>query len=262
MGFQSSYGQYCPVAKAAEIFADRWTPLIVREFVCGTRHFNALYRGLPGISRSLLSQRLRRLESTGVIERRATGGGRAVEYHLTPGGLELQRVIDVLGEWGVRWAFTNPRPGEMDPPLLMWWVRRSINRELLPPGRTIVQFDFRGACRRTIWLVMEPTEVSLCLQHPGFDVDLLVTVDTAAFYRVWFGWMSMSQALDDGTIQLEGLPALVRAFPRWLKLSHFVPAVRAAVEERQTTLARAPRGRRRAAPRDTNVPSATRPASA
>lgn len=258
MGFQSSYGQYCPVAKAAEIFADRWTPLIVHEFVRGTRHFNALYRGLPGISRSLLSQRLRRLQSTGVIERHATGESRAVEYHLTPGGLELERVIDVLGEWGVRWAFTDPRPDEMDPPLLLWWVRRSINRELLPPGRTIVQFDFRGACRHTLWLVMEPSDVSLCLRHPGFDIDLLVTADTAAFYQVWFGWIPMGQALDEGTIQLEGMPALVRAFPRWLKLSHFVPAVRAAVEEGQRTLVHAPRGRRRAVRGGANVPSATR----
>lgn len=237
MASMTTYGQYCPVAKAAEIFADRWTPLIVRELVLRARHFNAIYRGLPGISRSLLTQRLRRLESNGVIERHTGGQRRAVEYRLTSGGLELQRLIDVLGEWGARWAFTDPRPDEMDPPLLLWWVRRSINRDLLPAERTVVQFDFRGAKRQTLWLLMEPSDVSLCLKHPGFEIDLFVTVDTAAFYRVWFGWIPIGRALDDGTIQLDGPPALVRAFPRWLKFSHFAPAVRAAVEDRQHALA-------------------------
>jgi hypothetical protein len=88
-----------------------------------------------------------------------------------------------------------------------------------------------------LWLVMEPSDVSLCLQHPGFDIDLLVTADAAAFYRVWFGWILIGRALDDGTIQLDGPPALVRAFPRWLKFSHFPPAVRAAVVDRQRALA-------------------------
>lgn len=257
MGSMTTYGQYCPVAKATEIFADRWTPLIIRELVLGSRHFNAIYRGLPGISRSLLTQRLRRLESTAVLERRAVGRHGAREYCLTSGGLELQSVIHVLGEWGARWAFADPRPDEMDPPLLLWWVRRSINRDLLPPGRTIVQFDFRGAKRQTLWLVMEPSDVSLCMQHPGFDIDLLVTVDTASFYRVWFGWIPMGQALEEGTIQLDGPPALVRAFPRWLKFSHFAPAVRAAAEDRQRAPAQTRRRGRPDAQRRAMLPSAT-----
>lgn len=257
MASMITYGQYCPVAKATEIFADRWTPLIVRELVLGARHFNAIYRGLPGISRSLLAQRLRRLESTGVIERHTGGRRRAVEYRLTSGGLELQRVIHVLGEWGARWAFTDPRPDEMDPPLLLWWVRRSINRDLLPPGRTVLQFDFRGAKRQTLWLVMEPSDVSLCLKHPGFEIDVFVTADTAAFYRVWFGWIPIGRALDDGTIQLDGPPALVRAFPRWLKFSHFAPVVGAAVEDRQRALAHTRRRVRLDAHGRASLPSAT-----
>jgi len=233
MGSMTTYGQYCPVAKAAEIFADRWTPLIVRELVLGSRHYNAIHRGLPGISRSLLAQRLRRLESTGLVQRRVAGKRRSVEYRLTVAGLELQQVIEALGEWGARWAFTDPRPDEMDPQLLLWWIRRSIHRELLPAGRTVVQFDIRGAKRETAWLVMEPSDVSLCLQHPGFDVDLLVTADIATLYRVWFGWIPISRALEEGGIQLDGPATLVRAFPRWLKFSHFAPVVRAAVEERR-----------------------------
>jgi hypothetical protein len=119
-----------------------------------------------------------------------------------------------------------------------------------------VQFDFRGAKRLTAWLVMEPSDVSLCLQHPGFDVDLFVTADTAAFYRVWFGWISMSRALDEQRIQIDGPPALVRAFPRWLKFSHFAPAVRAALEERRRALARQHlRGRRAARSRVSPPPA-------
>lgn len=237
------YGQYCPVAKATEIFADRWTPLIVRSLLMGECHFNAIHRCLPGISRSLLVQRLRQLESTGVIDRRIVGKTRA-DYHLTPAGLELRQLVDALGEWGVRWAFTDPRPDEMDPALLLWWVRLRINRDLLPPHRTVVQFDFRGAKRQTLWLVLEPSEVSLCLTHPGFDVDLLVTADTASFYRVWFGWIPFGQTLDEGTIQLDGVPALVRVFPSWLMLSHFAPTVRATVEERRRNPVQAGQGGR------------------
>lgn len=175
-----SYGQYCPIAKAAEIFADRWTPLIVREMLHGICHFNELERGLPGIPRSLLAQRLRRLEQAGVIARHVAANGRATEYHLTPAGQQLEAVVDVLGTWGAQWAFGEPVPDELDPPLLLWWMKRGVNLHLLPPHRIVVQFDVRGQRTGSYWLIMEPTEISVCLQHPGFDVDLLVTADIAA----------------------------------------------------------------------------------
>lgn len=125
-----SYGQYCPVAKAAEIFADRWTPLIMREMLHGIRRFNELERGLPGIPRSLLSQRLRRLERAGIIVRHLASNGRATEYHLTRAGQQLEAVVDVLGTWGAQWAFGDPVPDELDPGLLMWWMG-SAYRNLL-----------------------------------------------------------------------------------------------------------------------------------
>ncbi len=118
------YGQYCPVARAAELLADRWTVLIVRELLADVTHFNELERGLPHISRSLLAERLRRLECAGVLERRAAPRGKPTEYRLTSAGRELQRVIDDLGEWGARWAFGDPRPNELDPVILLWWMRR------------------------------------------------------------------------------------------------------------------------------------------
>jgi DNA-binding HxlR family transcriptional regulator len=223
-----TYGQYCPIAKAAEIFADRWTPLIVREMLFGVRHFNELQRGLPGIPRSLLAQRLRRLEQAGVVVRQVAPNGRATEYHLTPAGQQLEAVVEVLGTWGAQWAFGEPDPDESDPLLLLWWMRRRVNFHLLPPHRIVVQFDMRGQRAGTYWLVMQPTDVSLCLQHPGFDIDLRVMADIAALYRVWFGRITFADALRGGLIELDGAAPLRRGFAGWFALSSFAGAVRAA----------------------------------
>ena len=224
-----SYGQYCPVAKAAEVLGDRWTLLIVRDLICfRVRHFNDLVRGLPGISRSLLAQRLEQLERVGIIERSVGGKGRASEYHLTAAGQQLQPVIDALLGWGAQWAFGDPDPAELDPVLLLWWMRRGTNLDRLPPQRVVVQFDFRGAWIGSDWLLLEPSDVSVCLQHPGFDIDLLVTADIAAFYQVWLGRVSLAEALRCKSVQLEGIPALVRAFPTWFALSPAAERVRQA----------------------------------
>lgn len=224
----SSYGQYCPIAKGTEIFAERWTPLILREMMMGAHRFNHLERGLPGISRSLLAGRLRRLARAGVIEQRLAAPGGWTEYHLTPAGRELGQVVERLGKWGARWAFGDPEPDEQDPALLLWWMHRRINRDLLPPGRVVVRFDFRGTKRRYLWLVLERSDVSVCLTDPGFDTDLVVTADIGAFYRVWLGRITLGEALHDGLVEIDGTPALLRAFPRWLQLSHLAGAVRAA----------------------------------
>ena len=142
------YGQYCPVARAAEILADRWTVLIVRELLAEVSHFNELERGLPRISRTLLAERLRRLEQAGVVERRVASRGKRTEYRLTRAGRELQRVIDDLGEWGARWAFGEPRPNELDPIVLLWWMRRRVRQERLAGGAWSSSSIFAAARRR------------------------------------------------------------------------------------------------------------------
>lgn len=220
------YGQYCPVARASEILADRWTPLIVRELLAGIHRFNELDRGLPGISRALLVQRLRRLEETGIVERRpgADGGGPA--YHLTRAGRQLQRVIDVLGGWGARWAFGEPRPRELDPLVLLWWMRCRVYRHRLPDRRVVVQFDFQGPRGGCFWLVLERSDVSVCVQHPRFEIDLVVTADLAEFYRVWLGRIPLAEATRRGWVRVEGAPALRLGFTRWLAWSPMAPAVR------------------------------------
>ncbi len=231
MEAMASYGQYCPVAKAVEVLADRWTPLIVRELLAGARRFNEIERGLPGISRPLLAQRLRRLTRFGVVRRRASLDGHP-EYHLTGAGIQLKEVIDALGNWGARWILADPRPIELDPALLLWRMRRRIDVAQLPLSRLVVEFEFRGAQRQQAWLVLERDGVSVCVTDPGFDTDVLVTADTAAFHQVWLGRMELTEALRDGVVELDGPPALVRAFTRALLYSPFADVVRKSGLER------------------------------
>ena len=220
------YHQYCPVARATEILADRWTPLIVRELVLGSRRFNEIERGLPGISRSLLASRLRHLEESGVIERVAGTHAKVAEYHLTPGGRELKAVIEALGAWGVRWAFGEPRPEELDAGLLVWKIHQRIDRELLPDRRIVVEFDFSGPRGRRVWLLLQPRDVSVCVSPPGFDADLIVRADLASFYRVWLGHIEYDAAIRCGAVAVEGPPALARQLPRWFLWSPMAAFVR------------------------------------
>ena len=231
-----SYAQYCPVAKATEILGDRWTLLIVREMLGGASGFNELQRGLPGISRSVLTDRMRALERAEVIERRTGPKGRTLEYRLTPAGRDLQPVVQAIGEWGATWSFTEPRPEELDPDLLIVWMARHVDRQRLPPNRTVVKFDFRDPKRR-YWMVLEPSEVSVCLQHPGFDVDLEVIVDTTTLYRVYLGRAELGGAIRAGQLTMSGPRTLQRGFGHWFTWSAFAPASRSA-QERRTAASR------------------------
>lgn len=225
------YGQYCPVAKSSEILGDRWTLLIVREMLGGASGFNELHRGLPGISRSVLADRMRALERAEVIERRRGPKGRTLEYRLTPAGRDLRSVVQAIGEWGATWSFTEPHADELDPSLLIVWMARHVDRRRLPFDRTVVQFDFREPKRR-FWMVLEPAEVSVCLQHPGFDVDLEVIVDTATLYRVYLGRAELGGAIRAGQLTISGPRTLQRGFGDWFTWSDFAPASRSAQERR------------------------------
>jgi DNA-binding HxlR family transcriptional regulator len=241
-GAMRSYAQYCPVAKGSEILGDRWTLLIVREMLGGASGFNELQRGLPGISRSVLTDRMRALERAGVIERRTGPKGRTLEYRLTPTGRDLQPVVQAIGEWGATWSLTDPRPEELDPYLLIVWMARHVDRGRLPPDRTVIQFDFREPKQR-YWMVLEPSEVSVCLQHPGFDVDLKVGVDTTSLYRVYLGKVELAGAIRAGELTLSGPRSLQRGFAQWFTWSAFAPASRSA-QKRRTAASRIARPHR------------------
>jgi DNA-binding HxlR family transcriptional regulator len=218
------YGQYCPVALASEVLADRWTPLIVRELVLGSRRFNDIDRGLPGISRTLLKQRLNHLERKGVLELVPVARGH--EYQLTPAGRDLEGVIMAIGEWAVRWMFTEPQPREVDAVTLTWWMSRRVNSDKLPGQRVTVEFEYRGDDPTRIWLILDRQEASVCTDHPGFDSDVVVTTEPVNLMRVFSGIVSLAQATADGTIALTGPPRLIRALPTWFLWSPFAPAVR------------------------------------
>lgn len=225
------YAQYCPVAKATEILGDRWTLLIVREMLGGASGFNELQRGLPGISRSVLSDRMRALERAEVIERRTGPKGRTLEYRFTPAGRDLEPVVQALGEWGATWSVGEPRAEELDPYLLVVWMARHVDRAQLPLDRTVIQFDFRDPKQR-YWMVLEPAEVSVCLHHPGFDVDLGIVVDTATLYRIYLGRADLGGALRAGLLTMAGPRSLQDGFGRWFTWSAFAPASRTAKERR------------------------------
>jgi DNA-binding HxlR family transcriptional regulator len=217
-----TYGEYCPIAMGAEAIGDRWTPLVLRELICGSRRFSDIHRGVPRMSRTLLAQRLKQLERLGVIERRP-----GPTYHLTPSGEELESVVFGIGDWAMRWLFGDPAKGHFDGAHLMWRVRQRLVEEALPEGRTVVEFNFPGASRgKRIWLLLDPSGSSVCERDEGFDVDVVVTADIAEFLRVWAGRSTWAQATAAGKLTIEGPRALVRAFPTWFALSPF--AVRAS----------------------------------
>ena len=220
----SKYGQFCPVARSLELLGDHWTLLIVRDMLTGTTHFNDLERGLPGISRALLASRMRHLQHAGVVEKRFNSDGRSTtEYQLTQAGKELMGVVGALREWGEAWAFGDPRPEELNPVLLMWWLRGQVDRSQLPEQRIVAQFDFHGADRASFWLILTKTDVTLCLVDPGFEIDILVTADLATFFKLWGGRIGYQDALNDFDVSVEGLPQLVRTFPYWFRWGSNAP---------------------------------------
>ena len=227
MSEKRGYGQFCPIALATQVLAERWTPLLIRELLCGSVRFNDLQRGVPRMSPALLARRLRELEFAGIVERRRgpTGGS---EYHLTPAGQELFPVVEKMGHWAQRWLRHKLVDDEnLDPDLLMWDIRRNVANRVKPAERRYVAtFQLTGvpASRRRYWLVFEGGEVDLCYRDPGFDVDLLVEAGLRVLTQIWLGHVAIAQAQRDGRLRLDGSRRDVAAFRSWFALSMFAPA--------------------------------------
>lgn len=225
------YGRFCPVAMSSEVLADRWTPLIVRELVLGNTRFNDIARGLPGVSRTLLAQRLRHLERRGVLETWPAPTGRGSEYHLTPAGKDLQTVLEVMGRWSVQWLYDEFRD-DVEATTLMWWMHRRVDEERLPPSRVVIEFEHTEPVAIRIWLMLDRGEASVCLQHPGVEPDLVVRSTTPALARVFSGADRWSSSVASGAIEVAGPPGLVRKLPSWFLWSPWADDVRQGARER------------------------------
>ena len=219
----SRYGQYCPITRSLEILGDRWTLLIVRDLLVGARRFNEIARGLPGMSRAILSKRLDQLERADLVRRTEEG------YEPTQACQELMPIIFGLAEWGARWAFAPPREDELDPTVLMWWIRGGIDPEPFGERRVVLHVVLREARRTRFWFVIEPHDVSLCFTDPGHEVDLLLESDLSVLYQVWEGVFELRSAMREGLVRVTGRRELVLVFPEALKFSPVAPYVRRAL---------------------------------
>ena len=211
-----SYGQFCSIARALDLLGERWTLLVVRELLCGSRRFGEIQRGIPRISRTMLSARLRELADAGAIDSR--DGAAGPEYELTAAGHELAAVIRELGTWGQRWLPRDLVRSELDVRALVWDIRRRVRRELLPEKPLVVAIectDVRGAGARH-YLLLRRSEVSLCTGNPGYPEELHVRASRRTLIEWWRGDLTFRQAQAAG-MSVTGPRDLVRAFPTWFE---------------------------------------------
>lgn len=217
----SAYGQFCPIAKASEILGERWTTLIIRELGAGSETFNDLRRGLPLVSPTMLSTRLKSLEAAGVVARTADDDG--IRYSLTGAGRELKPIILQMGVWGHRWVRSKLTPEDLDPAMLMWDIHRTMNVTAFQEGRTTIYVEFSDFTtrHRRWWLVAEGGEVDVCMKDPGHDIDLEVMTDVRTLTGVWMGDIALGQALRDQRVRLTGRRELRRDIATWLGKNYY-----------------------------------------
>ena len=224
----NGYGQFCPIAKASEVLGERWTHLVIRELGAGSEAFNDLRRGLPRMSPSLLSARLKSLEAAGVVRRTESDEG--VRYALTEAGRELKPIILAVGTWGRRWARSELDEADLDPSLLMWDIHRTMNAEYFGAERTVLLFEFSDytSKSRRWWLVIENAEVDVCMKDPGHEIDLQVLTDVRTLTGIWMGDISLNHAIRTRGLRLTGPSRLKRDIGKWLGKNYFAsikPAV-------------------------------------
>jgi DNA-binding HxlR family transcriptional regulator len=225
MAETKGYGQYCPIAVAAEVMAERWTPLVLRAFFCGAKRFNEIQASVPRMSSALLSRRLKELEFAGIIERLPAETGRGSEYRLTEAGAELFPVLERMGTWAQKWLRREiVADRNLDPDILMWELRRlALDSGRRVEKRRVAQFQLDGVpvAKRFYWLVFEPEDVDICYRDPGYDINIWIRASMRTLIEVWLGHRRLAAALDEGSLKLEGDRSEIAEFPQWFTLSHF-----------------------------------------
>jgi DNA-binding HxlR family transcriptional regulator len=213
-----SYGQFCPIAKAAELFCERWTAVILRDLLAGATRFSQLRRGAPLASPTLLSRRLKELEARGIVERRRSGTGRSWTYHLTPAGKEFAPIVEGLGIWGQRWSRRELAKHEMSFTLLLWGLEISVKPAAFGARRCVVELTFTDQPdgKQHWWFLNENDRVELCFKEPGFEVDLHIVTTLRDMIYIHRGDLSLAHALEQGRLEVHGAAWARRALPRWL----------------------------------------------
>jgi DNA-binding HxlR family transcriptional regulator len=221
-----SYGQYCPIARASEVLAERWTPLVVRNLMFGADTFTAIARGVPQMSRSVLVTRLDELERAGLLTVEPKTHGRGHRYLLTEAGRDLSAVVAALAAWGERWVEVGPE--HTDPGFALWaWCRVQLDRSALPSGRVVVAFLFPDQPKgnQRFWLLVEHGAAEVCYSDPGGEPAVHVRAESAAFVDWHRGALSWSHALRSGRVEVHGDPAVASQLPRWNVHEPRVPAM-------------------------------------
>lgn len=234
MAKASGYGQYCPLAMSAELLCNRWTMLLIRELLDGSTAFNEIARGVPLMSRTLLSNRLKELEAAGLITRSTRSSGSKVTYRLSKAGQALGPVVRAMAEWGQSWIDVEPSLERLDVDFLMWDIRRNVRRIAELPDRFVVQFEFEDAPdgKKQHWLIMTEQETDLCYFDPGFEVDVFIETDLRAMTAVWMGWRDVSSATASGELSIHGNRPLAALAARWLGLSRLAQIKKQSAELR------------------------------
>ena len=221
---QRSYNQFCPIAKACDVIEPRWTLLIMCEMWSGSSRFNEIRRGVPGMSPTLLSTRLRGMEELGLITREKNSVTGNMDYRITEIGEELSPIVFELGKWAHKNIDADVTLENLDAKLLMWNVRKKIDMTKFTPTRKVIQFIFveleKG--KSHYWLIASPgLSVDLCTKDPGFDVDLFIKADLKALTSVWLGLSELDHEIAIKKITLIGDNRLASTIDQWMVRSSF-----------------------------------------
>ncbi len=212
-----TYGQFCPIAKAAELFCERWTALVIRNIAAGANRYSDIQRGVPHMSSTLLSKRLKLLEAEGIITKRRSSKGSHWLYELTPAGHEFVPLVGALGAWGARWTRRDLQAGEIDLGLLIWGLEHCIDPQVFAPGRTTVYLDFTDQPRHKAeyWFVNDEGTLDLCVSDPGYETDLFLSGTLKNVIHLYRGDFAIPTALEDGRLEAIGPQRLIRKLKDW-----------------------------------------------
>lgn len=215
------YGQFCPIAKASEVLGERWTHLVIRELGAGSDTFNDLRKGLPLMSPSLLSTRLKSLEGAGIISRKERNDN--VRYGLSKAGTELMPIILQLGTWGHRWVRSDLNSADLDPSLLIWDIHRNLDVDFFKGERTVIKFEFTDYTSqfRLWWLVIKEGDVDVCVKDHGYEVDLTISSDLKTLTSVWMGDSTIMKAMREKMINVSGSSHLKKNIATWLGVNYY-----------------------------------------